>query len=144
MKLGVPWTSKGKKGSERSNDDSDAASVHERLDDLTRQLERLSRITAGKVRPPRMAAGTGHDPAPDDDADPPAKFDQRLEEFAAEGRAASTDIARFAGDRTLNRNPLRPVYSDAGLDQTLAEIAARQRALDGETSVFDRRGAEAP
>jgi localization factor PodJL len=129
MKLGVPWTSRGKKGPERSapNDDADAASVHERLDDLTRQLERLSRITAGKVRPARPAtqmAARERTPAYQAEAAP--------EPAAIEDVAPGPEVARFAGDRTLNRSPLRPVYGGGGLDQALAEIAARQRVLDGE------------
>ncbi|MPZ56136.1 MAG: hypothetical protein GEU91_06465 [Rhizobiales bacterium] len=149
MKLGVPWTSKGKKGPERSApyDDADTASVHERLDDLTRQLERLSRITASKFRPPDADADTfARDlPQPDPAPYPYSRLDQRLEQFAVEGRATNNDIERYAGDRTLNRNPLRPIYSDSGLDQTLAEIAARQRFLDGQgRAAPDRRAPDTP
>jgi localization factor PodJL len=171
MKLGVPWT-KGKKGPERSAryDDADAASVHERLDDLTRQLERLSRITAGKVRPPGAAPDRlGREPSPPEpepyrepaphsypepepsrhpEPDSYRRFDQRLDQFSSESRAAPADIARYAGDRTLNRHPLRPVYGGAagaggaGFEHTLAEIAARQRALQA-SGLFDRRDDDA-
>ena len=153
MKLGVPWTSKGNNSPDRSApyDDADAASIHGRLDDLTRQLERLSRITAGKVRPAGRPAETPirDQPPPDDDLDPYDRVDQRIEQFASEARAGSGDVARYAGGRSLNRNPLQPIYSNtnraysgSSLDRTLAEIAARQRALDGEG--FARRGTEVP
>jgi localization factor PodJL len=100
MKLGVPWTSKGKKSHEplAANGDADAASVHERLDDLARQLERLSRITAGKVLPagPASAPVTRDRSSPDGD---PAVL-QQLESAITGLR---TIVAHVASDDALAR-----------------------------------------
>lgn len=124
------------------SDDPDAASVHERLDDLTRQLERLSRIAEAKARP---GGGSGEFAEPDQPppAPPPAppadnggRLEQRVDRITG-ARAVPSEVERYAGDRALNRNPLRPTYANPGLDQTVAEIRARQRALDG-----DRRAPE--
>jgi localization factor PodJL len=57
-------------------------------------------------------------------------------------RAAEREIERYAGDRKLNRSPLKATYGStgSGLDHTLADIVARQRFLDGR----DRDADEAP
>jgi localization factor PodJL len=162
MKLGVPWT-KGKKGPGRSApNDANAASVHERLDDLTRQLDRLSRITAGQTRPPGAAAvdTLARKPAPDEpeqrsrepepqrQPEAQARFDQHVDRLASPTRAATADIARYPGDHMLNRSPLRPIYGGGGaptgsdLERTLADIAARQRDLDDRRPP-ERRGGNA-
>jgi localization factor PodJL len=130
MKLGVPWTSRGQKRPNRSapNDDAETASVHARLDDLARQLEQLSRITIGNTRPapaPSASAGAAHI-----EPQPQRHPDRRAEGSGPEPALPPREVHRYAGDRTLNRNPLRPVYSQASLDQAMAEIVARQRALD--------------
>ena len=121
------------------SDDPDVASVHDRLDDLTRQLERLTRIASGKSRP-----GGGGEVAPEQPA-PVAealnRLDQRVDRITG-GRGAASEVERYAGDRMLNPNPLRPTYSSPGLDQAVAAIRARQRALDGDSRSADRRPAE--
>jgi localization factor PodJL len=147
MKLGVPWTSKGKNRPNRSapSDDAETASVHARLDDLARQLERLSRITVGNTRPasaPTDPAGSATPPQgePQRQRHP----DTRLEGPGPEPALPPREVHRYAGDRTLNRNPLRPVYSQASLDQAMAEIVARQRALDAVQRAPQGRAPDAP
>jgi len=117
MKLGVPWISKRKKSPKRSlsRDNAETASIHDRLDNLTQQFEQLSRNTAVKTPSPGRTTDTAAHAPP------------------------RRDVERYAGDRKLNRDPLRPVYSQAALDQAMAEIVARQRALDRTQPPFPQR-----
>ena len=117
MKLGVPWIPRGKRPSESAPSPNLDASVHERIDNLARQSDRLAR--KAEVRP--LPAERG------DDRRPPVREPPRK----AVEDAPSKEVGRYAGDRRLNREPLRPSYAEPSLDDAIAEITARQRALDG-------------
>lgn len=147
MKLGVPWShkEKGPQGAVPHNI-AESSSVHERLDDLTRQLERLARITEGRFSqddsrssrtvPDKALAEPAFEPAP--------RIESRPQQPADDHPGDSAVIERYAGRRKLNRSPLKPTYARSGggggqaLEQTIADITARQRSLDE-----DRRTAPA-
>jgi localization factor PodJL len=109
------------------------ASINDRLDDLSRQLDRL----AGH-RP--AGARADHDDASQQIADAILRLNGRLDQVIAEGRSASSALERRVNsvDRALanlSQERLRASYvggETSGVDQAVAEIAARQRALDGE------------
>jgi localization factor PodJL len=119
----------------RGNDDVDdedaisdnLAAVNERLDDLTRQLERMAQVSA-----PRRSAD-GDEPRSDRVADALARLDRRLDQVIQEGRAA-------AGEPTPRALPPAPVLPaeprgaaapGRGPANWAAQISARQRALEG-------------
>jgi localization factor PodJL len=109
------------------------ASISERLDDLSRQLDRL----AGH-RP--AGARSDNDDASQQIADAILQLNGRLDQVISEGRSASSALERRVNsvDRALanlSQERLRASYvggETSGVDQAVAEIAARQRALDGE------------
>jgi localization factor PodJL len=121
-----------------SDDDEDAigedlAAVNERLDALTRQLERVVQSNAA----PRAGAG-GTDERADRVSDALARLDRRLDQVISEGRAANEfqHRARYAPPPP----PAPPQYVPApppvaapgrGPANWAAQISARQRALDG-------------
>ncbi len=94
----------------------DLASVHQRLDDLAQRIERMTRSgPAAYAPPPRRARGDAGTPG-----DLVDRFDRRLDRFA--------DGARTAPPLAPTPNMQLP----PSLDRALVEIAARQRALNGE------------
>ncbi|MEX0841599.1 MAG: hypothetical protein WD039_04870, partial [Xanthobacteraceae bacterium] len=95
-------------------DDDNLFGVHERLDELTRQLERLDRGTAAA----RRGGGTGSESL----AAAIERLDRRLEQLIAGGGIAAGHDARRAG-------PAGDPWA-LGMDQAVAEITARQQALD--------------
>jgi len=98
-----------------ADDDADAygeeiASVNERLDKLTRRIEQLARTGPEAYAPKRSRN------EPDQIAELIARLDRRLDQFANAARPA----------------PVMPnIQLPPGLDRAIAEIAARQRALNG-------------
>jgi localization factor PodJL len=103
------------------------AAVNERLDELTRQLERMAQAGAGR----RVVAGIANERPPDRVADALAKLDRRLDQVIGEGRAAAHEI-----ERRGQYAPPQPVPAAAPPQPTLpagwaAQISARQRALEG-------------
>ena len=110
------------------------ASINERLDDLSRQLDRL----AGH----RPAGPQSNDEASQRIADAILRLNGRLDQVIAEGRSASSALERRVNsvDRALANLSQEKLRAGAGyvggevtgVDQAVAEIAARQRALDGE------------
>jgi localization factor PodJL len=142
MKLGVPWTSKGKKTVRPApSDEAETTSVRERLDRLTHQFERLSRITAGDARSTGSdadAAAEQRSTSEEEIVNSRRRLDQRLEEIRAARATRREEDATFSDEQSPRRSPLRPVYSDADLDQTLAEITVRQRALEDASRLADR------
>lgn len=121
----------GHGSSYRDDDDSygdELASVHQRLDDITRRIEQFTRSTAGQ------AARAGR-PAPAREAPNRetaqlaqliARLDQRIEQIATIPRmmAAPPMIPPMMP-------PMAPAMPPQGLDRAVAEIAARQRMLNG-------------
>ena len=140
MKLGVPWPQK-EKGPQRSvpHNIAELSSVHERLDDLTRQLDRLARITEGRFSQSARNRPTAPDrSAPEPVAEDPSRFEQPRQPAEEPSAADSAVIERYAGRRKLNRPALKTTYASSGpagggaLEDAIADIAARQRALDEE------------
>ncbi len=133
------------------DDDEDAigedlAAVNERLDALTRQLERIAQSSA----PPRPAASTVDARAPDRVAEALARLDRRLDQVIQEGRATANEFQHRS--RYAPPPPAPPQYAVAppppapaqyapapppaaapsrGPANWAAQISARQRALDG-------------
>jgi len=92
----------------------DLASVHQRLDDLAQRIERMTRSGPAAYAPPH-ARGDAATPG-----DLVERFDRRLDRFAGAARTPP---------------PLAPAPNmqlPPSLDRALAEIAARQRTLNGE------------
>jgi localization factor PodJL len=119
-------------------DDTALAGVTERLDGLSRQLERMLRDNVAP--PPRTADRNGKDEENSQRlAHVIERFDRRLDHLFAQGgpeserRVAAVDRAVAA----LGASDAGP----SGLDQAVAEISARQRALDADPTApsgFDR------
>ena len=118
----------------------DYSTVNERLDDLSHQLDQIARNRQGT--PPPDNAPTSHRIA-----EAILRLDKRLDQLVHEGRAATTELERRVNsvdralanlaDSRLQSSYVRaePSYARAeptSVDQAAAEIAARQRALDGE------------
>ncbi len=126
------------------------AAVSERLDDLTRQLERVARSNAEAHRRTRAAED---DRSQDRVAEAVARLDRRLDEVIAEGRAQSAAFRRrqtaappppavnYAPPPHAAPHYVPPVapqpapappLQPSGPAAWAQEISARQRALDGE------------
>jgi localization factor PodJL len=109
--------------------DLDPAGLDDRLDQLTRQIDRLV-----------SAAGHSHDGMPHQMAQAIGRLDQRLDQLIRQGRRAADELERRAGsiDRALagiGQERLRSAYVSAtptteSVDRAVAEISARQRELD--------------
>ena len=99
------------------DDDSgdDHASVHQRLDDLTRRIENFTRTGPAAYAPKRSRN------EPDQIADLIARLDRRLDQFVNNSRPMPPPAMMPPA------MPLPP-----SLDRAVAEINARQRALNGE------------
>ena len=103
------------------------AAVNDRLDDLTRQLERVTRPSSRR----------DDDRATDHVSEAIAKLDRRLDQVIAEGRAQARDIERRA---TRMPPPAPPQQQQQQQQQPTGpanwamEISARQRALDGDAA----------
>jgi localization factor PodJL len=141
------------------DEDEDLASVHDRLDDLTRQLERMAQAGFAQAAPapapafstapppPRERAPAADPRAQDRVADALARLDRRLDQVITEGRQAAQDFARqdfarqdfgrpqarYASPRQA-APPQQPAPAPAqkrGPASWAEQISARQRALDG-------------
>jgi localization factor PodJL len=135
------------------DEDEDLASVHDRLDDLTRQLERMAQagfaqasapapapVFAAPAPPPRATAHAPDPRASDRVADALARLDRRLDQVIAEGRNAAQEFGRQQA-RYARPPPRQPAFSTMPPQQPPArksgpaswaeQISARQRALDG-------------
>jgi localization factor PodJL len=119
----------------RDHDDSgdglggEFAAVNDRLDELARQLEGIAQTASGR----RTAMGESGQPSPDGVAEALARLDRRLDQMISEGRAASS--------RERERHPavapsaaLPPSAPSLDPASWVAQIAARQRVLDGDAS----------
>jgi localization factor PodJL len=110
------------------------ADLNARLDRLTRQLDRVAQISASNAAPPRS------EEPPRQLIEVISKLDHRLDQLIAEGRTTKTEIehrvnavGRAVADlnRESRRDPGKGGSAATPLDHALAEIADRQRALDG-------------
>jgi localization factor PodJL len=113
----------------RDDDDSygdELAGVHQRLDDITRRIEQFTRSTA--AQPPRAARPAPPREAPNREtaqlAQLIARLDQRIEQIATIPRM-------MAAPPMAPAMMPAPVMPPQGLDRAVAEIAARQRTLNG-------------
>lgn len=104
--------------SEFDDEDDDSFAVQERLDELTRRIDRLTAAGPAAYAPlrPRSAATET-----DELAKVVARLDRRLDQFVQFAHAMPSLLAQ------QQQQP-------PGVDRALAEITARQRALRGETA----------
>ena len=103
-----------------SEDESHYAEVHQRLDDLARRIERMSRGGPAAYAPPHIRSES------DKVAEMISRLDRRLDQFAHASRPWAP-----APPPPLAPAPVPPVPMPPSLDRAIAEIAARQRALNG-------------
>ncbi|HZQ13740.1 MAG TPA: hypothetical protein VFB31_13110 [Pseudolabrys sp.] len=153
MKFGVPWSVKGirpearetaKEAARRAGvplsewlnavileqaeeqgikphapDDDEAADsygdVHQRLDELSRRIEQMNR-SGPAAYAPRRSRGES-----DRTAEMIDRLDRRLDQFTAASRPLAPPLAPA----------MPPMQMPPGLDHAVAEISARQRALNG-------------
>jgi localization factor PodJL len=103
------------------------AALNERLDDLTRHIEHLTQTALGRRFPAAWPGG----PSSDRVAEALARLDRRLDQVIDEGRA-------FPHQQDCRAGAVPPGQPDPTPSQKSAEwglqIAARQRALDGDIS----------
>ena len=111
----------------------EVASIHSRLEGLTEGVENLMRSTSAS-----RGNWSDHDQTSRHLADAIAKLDQRVDHLIHEGRTATKAIERrvdsVAGALSaLGRSRAAGAISggSSGIDDTVAEIAMRQRELDG-------------
>jgi localization factor PodJL len=113
------------------------AAVHDRLDELTRQIERVANGRDDRRHDePRRNERPRDEQTPDHISDALARLDRRLEQIIAEGRASAIDAerrSRMAPPPQAYAPPPPPSQPAApsGPAKWAAEISARQRMLDG-------------
>jgi localization factor PodJL len=130
-------------------DDENLAGVHDRLDDLTRQLERLAHAGINQANgkaaksQSRGSGGGGTPPAANPElAEAIARLDRRLDQLIVEGRSLYDHTDRRLEQLINQRRTVaatvehrRAAASGGGLpeiDQAIAEIMARQQALEAD------------
>ncbi len=119
----------------RDDDDSygdELAGVHQRLDDITRRIEQFTRSTAAQApkatRPAPAREAQSRETA--QLAQLIARLDQRIEQIATIPRLVAAPPMAPAMMPPMAPQ-MAPVMPPPGLDRAVAEIAARQRALNG-------------
>jgi localization factor PodJL len=148
-----------KRRSYRESDDvddgigEDLAAVNDRLDALTRQLERMAQVNTAPPPAPAPPPPPRHEERADRVSDALARLDRRLDQVIAEGRAvASEQRSRYVPPPPPAPPPPQPpayappqqpmqqaqAYAappqappSRGPANWAAQISARQRALDG-------------
>jgi localization factor PodJL len=103
----------------------DLATVNARLDNLTRQLERMAQENAA---PADEHTDVGKTPKPDQLVEALARLDRRLDQVIDEGHAAARRV-----EQTSPSSPLHTAPAAAANHNTAdwaAQISARQHALD--------------
>ncbi len=103
----------------RADDNSYAdefSDVKRRLDELTRRIDQVTHSGAAAYAPKRLREES------DQLTDVIARLEHRLDQFAGNPRPQAPAI------------PVPPGLDRPGLDRAVAEIAARRRALNGETA----------
>ena len=121
-------------GRDHDDDESgaqDLAGVHQRLDDITRRLEQFSRSG-----PEAYAPKHSHNEQQDRIAELIARLDRRLDQLVNAARPAVMPVyAPVAPAAPQPMPPMAPVPNvqlPPALDRAIAEITARQRALNGD------------
>jgi len=144
-----------KRRSYREPDDDDdvgedLAAVNERLDALTRQLERMAH---GNAERRAAAPAASAAPAPDRVAEALARLDRRLDQVIHESRTAASEVRHRPRYAPPAPPPAPPALAAAPAPQAApshgpanwaAQISARQRALDGGPVVAAAPPATAP
>jgi localization factor PodJL len=106
----------------------DLRAVNERLDDITRRIDKVARSSPAAYAPARSRGET------DQIAELISRLDRRLDQFAAGPRAPRPQmpppLAQTAAPPLAPAIPMPP-----SLERALAEISARQRALNGQQSL---------
>jgi localization factor PodJL len=120
-----------------STSDPGVAAINQRIDELSRQVGQLARSNTDVSPPPPMANGKPDKTTSRRLADIFARAGRRQERTVSEPHSASSESAPAVGDRQTARADNRPAAAPRGpapknIDQVVAEIAARQRALDDE------------
>jgi localization factor PodJL len=108
-------------GDDEESIGDDLAAINDRLDDLTRQLERVA---------PRRSARDQDEQASDRVSEALARLDRRLDQVIAEARSAPVEAQRRARQAAPPPPPPAPPPAPSAPNWA-AEISARQRALDG-------------
>ena len=108
------------------------SAINDRLEHLTRQIDRLAQT---------KAPGEHDDETPRRLADAIVRLDRRLDQLIQEGRHANSEMERRVTGvdqalAALGQERLRTAFvvGPENVDQAVAEIVARQRALDGDLS----------
>jgi localization factor PodJL len=127
-------------GASAYGDDDDAygqelATVHQRLDDITRRIETFTKKSPAAYAP-KAARG---EPAPSQQsietaqlAQLIARLDQRIDQMQAIPRMmAAPPMAPQMPHPQMAPRPPQPPMPPPALDRAVAEIAARQRSLNG-------------
>jgi localization factor PodJL len=113
--------------------DQGFAELHNRLDNLTKQLGQIAEMNAASAQQPR--AEPCNEEAPHQLVEVISRLDHRLDDMIAEARSAKAEMEqRVSAVADLHRQQLLAVVNaepQTPLDQALIEIADRQRTLDG-------------
>jgi localization factor PodJL len=123
-----------RRGYDDDDDDADdeyLTGVHERIDELTHQLQRLA--TVGRT-------GKAPDPDPQSLAEAISRLDRRLDQLINQGPAPYSGPYSGAERRASSSGGQWP----AGMDQAIAEITARQQALEADPAAPPPQAAPAP
>jgi len=116
------------------DDNDELAAVHQRLDDLTRRIERFAR-SAPAVGPEAYAPKRSRDEN-EQIAELIGRLDRRLEQFVNTSRPMTPRPAAMPAMPSAPPPPAMPsTPPSTALDRAVAEIAARQRALNGQPSL---------
>jgi localization factor PodJL len=138
---------------DRDDEDSygdDLSSVHQRLDDITRRIEQFTRSGPAAYAPKHSRNERGRNDNDQQLAQLIARLDRRLEQFVqmpqmmAQYAPAPAAMPRLAVPSMGMPRPANPHMMPAGLDRAVAEIAARQRALNGNAAPAPATSAAPP
>jgi localization factor PodJL len=115
----------------------DLRAVHERLDDITRRIDKVARSSPAAYAPARSRGEI------DQIAELISRLDRRLDQFAAPPRAPHPQMAPPLAQTAAP--PLAPaIPMPPSLERALAEISARQRALNGQQPIAPQPVAAPP
>lgn len=116
-------------------DEDELGSVHERLDELTHKIERLNRSGPAAYAPKRARGES------DQLAQLISRLDHRLDELVSGRPPLPTPPERWTAPPLA---PATPPLPGSNIDRAIAEITARQRALEGNQPVPPARRPAAP
>jgi localization factor PodJL len=114
---------------DEDSDGGEIAAVNERLDDLTHRIEQLTRSGPAAYAPKRIRN------EPDQLAELIGRLDRRLDQFAS--------VPRPSTPLPMMQPAMPSVQLPPSLDRAVAEIAARQRILNGNAGPAPRQQPQA-